>query len=243
MRRQALGYLDELEGFGPRIERALAPHAIYTVSEELLRWAAEMAAERGLAIQIHLSETEQEVDDCIAAHGTRPAHYLDRLGVLSERAVLAHGVWLDDEELELIAERGATVVTNPGREHEARRRGRLPLPSRASCRSCGGARHRRRRLQRLARPLRRPEGLCVDPEARCRGPDRAAGSRGLAGGDGRRRPAHRWRGRAHSRSALRPTSSSCAATRRSSASAAFKPTSSTQPRDRWWTPRWSRDGC
>ena len=43
----------------------------------------------------------------------RPAAYLDGLGMLSERTVLAHGVWLDPEELELIAARGATVVTNP----------------------------------------------------------------------------------------------------------------------------------
>ena len=129
MRRQALGYLDELEGFGQGIESALAPHAIYTVSEELLRWAAELAGERGLAIQIHLSETEQEVDDCIAAHGTRPAHYLDRLGVLSERAVLAHGVWLDDEELDLIAERGATVVTIPVANMKLAVGGVFPYPA------------------------------------------------------------------------------------------------------------------
>ncbi len=51
--------------------------------------------------------------DCVAAHGERPARYLDRVGLLSPRTVLAHGVWLDDDELELIAERGATVVTNP----------------------------------------------------------------------------------------------------------------------------------
>jgi 5-methylthioadenosine/S-adenosylhomocysteine deaminase len=43
----------------------------------------------------------------------RPAHYLDGLGLLGPRTVLAHGVWLDASELELIAERGTTVVTNP----------------------------------------------------------------------------------------------------------------------------------
>ncbi len=48
MRRQALGYLEDLEGFGPQIESALAPHSIYTVSEELLRWTAEQTGERGL---------------------------------------------------------------------------------------------------------------------------------------------------------------------------------------------------
>ena len=48
-----------------------------------------------MPVQIHLSETEQEVSDCLAAHGMRPAAYLDRLGLLGERTVLAHGVWLD----------------------------------------------------------------------------------------------------------------------------------------------------
>ena len=129
MRRQALRYLEELEGFGPQIESALAPHALYTVSEELLRWAGELAGERGLAIQIHLSETEREVSDCIAAHGTRPAHYLDRLGVLNENAVLAHGVWLDEGEFELIAERGATVVTNPVANMKLAVGGVFPYPA------------------------------------------------------------------------------------------------------------------
>jgi 5-methylthioadenosine/S-adenosylhomocysteine deaminase len=96
-----------------RVSPALAPHSIYRVSEESLRWVAELGAERQVPIQIHLSETAKEVEDCIAAHGIRPAAYLDRLGMLNERTVLAHGVWLDPEELALIAARGATVVTNP----------------------------------------------------------------------------------------------------------------------------------
>lgn len=105
--------LEELAGCGPRITPALAPHAIYTVSEESLRWIAELSAEERLPVQIHLSETEKEVRECLAEHGERPAAYLDRLGLLNERTVLAHGVWLDRDELALIAERGATVVTNP----------------------------------------------------------------------------------------------------------------------------------
>jgi 5-methylthioadenosine/S-adenosylhomocysteine deaminase len=107
---QSLAMLAEQDS---RISPALAPHAIYTVSEESLCWIAALSAERELPVQIHLSETAQEVEDCIAAHGVRPAAYLDRLGMLTERTVLAHGVWLDPEELALIAARGATVVTNP----------------------------------------------------------------------------------------------------------------------------------
>ena len=113
LREAAQRGLEELSGYGPEITPALAPHAIYTVSEESLRWIGELSAERDLPVQIHLSETEQEVQDCLADHGERPAFYLNRLGLLSERTVLAHGVWFDPDELALISERGATVVTNP----------------------------------------------------------------------------------------------------------------------------------
>jgi 5-methylthioadenosine/S-adenosylhomocysteine deaminase len=113
MQETALRNLAELGEFGPRIERGLSPHAIYTASEGLLRWTVETAAEQGVAVHTHLSETEQEVTDCLEAHGERPAAYLDRLGFLGPHTVLAHGVWLDEAELELIAARGSTVVSNP----------------------------------------------------------------------------------------------------------------------------------
>ncbi|MGB7588329.1 MAG: amidohydrolase [Solirubrobacterales bacterium] len=113
MRVTALRYLDELAEHGPGVASSLAPHAIYTVSEELLRWTAALAAERRLPIHIHLSETEQEVSECLQRHGARPTVYLDQLGLLGERTVLAHGVWLDQAELELIAERGCTIVAVP----------------------------------------------------------------------------------------------------------------------------------
>jgi 5-methylthioadenosine/S-adenosylhomocysteine deaminase len=110
---EAREHLEALASIGGPITAALAPHSIYMCSEETLRFLGELSAETGAPVQIHLSETKPEVDDCIGEHGVRPAAYLDRLGLLTERTVLAHGVWLDDEELALIAERGATVVSNP----------------------------------------------------------------------------------------------------------------------------------
>ena len=82
----------------------------------------------GVPVQIHLSETEAEVERCLAEHGVRPAHYLDRLGLLGPRILLAHGVWLDGSELELIAERGATVVSNPVANMKLAVGGVFPLP-------------------------------------------------------------------------------------------------------------------
>jgi 5-methylthioadenosine/S-adenosylhomocysteine deaminase len=129
MKGTALRSLDELAGFGPEIGAALAPHAIYTVSEGLLRWTAELAAERGVPVQIHLSETQEEVSECLERHGERPATYLDRLGLLTEGTVLAHGVWLDQAELELIAERGCTVVANPVANMKLAVGGVFPYPA------------------------------------------------------------------------------------------------------------------
>jgi 5-methylthioadenosine/S-adenosylhomocysteine deaminase len=129
MRETALRSLEQLAELGAAVSPALAPHSIYTVSEESLRWIAELGAERRLPIQIHLSETEREVEDCLAAHGLRPAAYLDRLGMLSERTVLSHGVWLDREELELIAARGCTLVANPVANMKLAVGGVFPYPA------------------------------------------------------------------------------------------------------------------
>lgn len=112
--RDAEAGLAELEGFDPAFVRpALAPHAIYTVSEGGLEWIAARASETGLPIHIHLSETEVEVEGCLAQHGVRPAALLDRVGALGPNTICAHSVWIDDSERELIAASGATLVTCP----------------------------------------------------------------------------------------------------------------------------------
>lgn len=99
--------------FGERIRLALSPHAPYTVTPDDLEWCAGLAAEHDLPIQIHLSETLREVEECVAEHGLRPAFHLERHGILGRPTTLAHGVWLDREELEMLAGYEATVVHNP----------------------------------------------------------------------------------------------------------------------------------
>lgn len=131
LRPQVIEVLDRLGEAGPLVQPSLGPHAIYTVSPETLRWIAELAGNREIPLHIHLSETEQEVADCVEAHGKRPAAYLDELGFLGPRTVLAHGVWLDDAELELVAERGATVVANPAANMKLAVGGVLPYPQAA----------------------------------------------------------------------------------------------------------------
>jgi 5-methylthioadenosine/S-adenosylhomocysteine deaminase len=131
MRGEMLESLDRIAEAGNRVSPSIGPHAIYTVSPESLAWLAEVAAEREIPLQIHLSETEDEVNDCVHANGKRPAAYLDELGFLGPRTLLAHGVWLDDAELELVAERGATVVTNPAANMKLAVGGVFPYPKAA----------------------------------------------------------------------------------------------------------------
>jgi 5-methylthioadenosine/S-adenosylhomocysteine deaminase len=132
LRAQCSEILDRLADFGPLIEPSLGPHAIYTVGRENLEWIAEVTGERGLVVQTHLAETEREVADCVEANGMRPAFYLDEVGLLGPRTVLAHGVWLDEAELELIAERGSTVVTNPAANMKLAVGGVFPYPAAAA---------------------------------------------------------------------------------------------------------------
>ena len=95
-----------------RIQFTLGPHAIYTVSCDSWRWLGEFAKANNLLIHTHLSETEKEVEDCIAAHGKRPARYLADLGVLGPHCSIGHAIWLDEEELALLAENEVGIITN-----------------------------------------------------------------------------------------------------------------------------------
>jgi 5-methylthioadenosine/S-adenosylhomocysteine deaminase len=111
--REAGELLDRLEAEAPWVQPSLAPHGIYTASEPTLAWVAQESATRRVPVHIHFLETESEVTGCVERTGERPAAYLDRIGLLSPRLVLAHGVWMEDAELELVSARGPTVVTDP----------------------------------------------------------------------------------------------------------------------------------
>jgi 5-methylthioadenosine/S-adenosylhomocysteine deaminase len=109
VRRQVDGRGD----LGPRLRVALTPHAVYTVRPEGLEWIGELARHEDLLVHIHVAETRQEVDDCLAEHGVTPVRLLERVGLLGPNLVAAHGVYLEPDEMEVLAAAGATVVTNP----------------------------------------------------------------------------------------------------------------------------------
>ena len=113
MKKQVSSELEEFVGKNERITLMPAPHAIYTVSEDSLCWLSDFSQERNLTVNIHLSETQKEVDDCVEKYGMRPVAFLDKVGLLNDRLLVAHAVHINDEEAALMAERGVVVAHCP----------------------------------------------------------------------------------------------------------------------------------
>jgi 5-methylthioadenosine/S-adenosylhomocysteine deaminase len=97
----------------PLVSFTLAPHAPYTVSDATLARIAMLAEELDLPIHMHIHETAGEIDESLARHGVRPLERLDRLGVVTERLLAVHAVHLNDAEIGLLAQRGASVAHCP----------------------------------------------------------------------------------------------------------------------------------
>jgi 5-methylthioadenosine/S-adenosylhomocysteine deaminase len=90
-----------------------APHSIHAASPDMIQEGARLAAEIGLPFHIHVAEGRYEREQSIEQHGATPVAYLDSLGVLSERALMVHCVWVDQQDLAVMRDRGVKVVHNP----------------------------------------------------------------------------------------------------------------------------------
>jgi 5-methylthioadenosine/S-adenosylhomocysteine deaminase len=97
----------------PLIVPAVAPHAIYTNSDETLKAARALANRYGAPLLIHLSETKRENDEALAKRKMSPARALDTLGILQGRTVAAHAVWVDSADLETLRLRHVGVAHCP----------------------------------------------------------------------------------------------------------------------------------
>ncbi|WP_414838254.1 amidohydrolase [Candidatus Nanosalina sp. VS9-1] len=92
---------------------AIAPHAVYTCSEELLKEMKDFSDKHGVPYHIHVSETEEENSDILEEEGLTPTQYLDDLGLFDSSVVAAHAAWLSEEDKQLFADRKANVAHNP----------------------------------------------------------------------------------------------------------------------------------
>ena len=91
----------------PLIVPAVAPHALYTNSPETLKAARALANRYMAPLVIHLAETKKENEDSRAKYGMSATEFLDSIGLFKGRTIAAHGVWLDDSDINVLRERGA----------------------------------------------------------------------------------------------------------------------------------------
>ncbi|MFC5650770.1 amidohydrolase [Paenibacillus solisilvae] len=96
-----------------RIATMLSPHAPYTCPPDYIVRIVEAAHELNVPLHTHMSESAAEVAQNVKDYGCRPVEHLDKLGFFTRPALLAHAVHLTDDEIALLAARGAAVSHNP----------------------------------------------------------------------------------------------------------------------------------
>lgn len=96
-----------------RIRTMLGPHAPYTCSEGYLREIIDLSNEHNLPVNIHLAETRGEYEEIEKEYGLSPVKYLNKIGLFNRPVVAAHCVYLDDEDIDIMASNQVGIVYNP----------------------------------------------------------------------------------------------------------------------------------
>ncbi|WP_068617198.1 amidohydrolase [Paenibacillus tuaregi] len=97
-----------------RITTMMSPHSPYTCPPAFIEKFVQAAHDLDLPLHTHMSETAAEVQQNINDYGTRPTIHLEKLGFFSRPSIIAHGVHLTDEEIEILARNKVAVSHNPG---------------------------------------------------------------------------------------------------------------------------------
>jgi len=91
----------------------IAPCSPFSVSADLMRSSAELARSYGVRLHTHVAETLDEEEFCLERYGCRPVQYAADLGWVGEDVSYAHGIYLNDEEIGLLAQTGTGVAHCP----------------------------------------------------------------------------------------------------------------------------------
>ena len=105
--------LDYLKYKNDKVSVILGPHAPYTCNPEYLKIVTNVAKEHNLPLTIHLSESLKEISDIKAAYGMSPIQLMKEIGLFDVPTIAAHCVQLSDKDIEILAECGVVVASNP----------------------------------------------------------------------------------------------------------------------------------
>ncbi len=99
---------------GGDVRLGCAPTIPLHCSDDFLEGCRDLAAEHGLPMQTHVAEARYQAGAGEVRYGSTLLAHMDRLGLVNERFSVAHGVWLTEADLALLAERGGGLAHNPG---------------------------------------------------------------------------------------------------------------------------------
>ncbi|PKO07678.1 MAG: amidohydrolase [Chloroflexi bacterium HGW-Chloroflexi-3] len=97
----------------PLIVPAIAPHAPYTCTPEIIEKSKEIAIKYDIPLHIHLAETQSEVENVVAEHGMPVIPYMDHLKLFEAKVIAAHCVHIDPGEIRMLKAKNAGVAHNP----------------------------------------------------------------------------------------------------------------------------------
>jgi len=97
----------------PYVKVAVAPHSIYTTTADTLKKAKNLAQKYSALFHLHLAETKKEFDDCYQKNRCSPVAFAEKLGLLDKNTLLAHCVWVNDDDIKLLAKRKVNVAHCP----------------------------------------------------------------------------------------------------------------------------------
>lgn len=106
-------FVEKWHGISDLIIPGIFCHSPVTCSDTTLKGSWEISQEFNLPLQIHLSESMEEVNEVLKKTGKRPVHYLDQLGIIGADLIVAHAIYLDDKEMSCLWENGAKIVHLP----------------------------------------------------------------------------------------------------------------------------------
>jgi 5-methylthioadenosine/S-adenosylhomocysteine deaminase len=97
-----------------QVRPAVAPTIPHHCSDEFIRGCIDLAREFNVALHSHVAESKIQAVTGIRVYGVTQTAHLDRLGALGPHFTVAHGVWLDDDDMRRLGDKGASVAHNPG---------------------------------------------------------------------------------------------------------------------------------
>lgn len=100
------------EGNG-RVKMDISIHAEYTNTLASMQAVADYCNEVGAIMHVHVSETQSEHEECKKKYGKTPVRLFNDIGAFDSKALAAHCVWVEDEDMDILKEKGVSVASNP----------------------------------------------------------------------------------------------------------------------------------